>query len=46
MPEIAPGLDILEGDEGILVIRGSGTTRGWNGVRYKTGLSGKNVGAK
>jgi uncharacterized RmlC-like cupin family protein len=36
----------VEGDDGILVIRGSGTTRGWNGIRYKTGLSGKNVGAK
>jgi uncharacterized RmlC-like cupin family protein len=36
----------VEGDDGILVIRGSGTTRGWNGIRYKTGLSQKNVGAK
>ena len=36
----------VEGDDGILVIRRSGTTRGWNGIRYKTGLSGKNVGAK
>ena len=36
----------VEGDEGILVIRGSDSTRGWNGIRYKTGLSGKNVGAK
>ncbi len=36
----------VEGDAGILVIRGSGTTRGWNGIRYKIGLSGKNVGAK
>jgi uncharacterized RmlC-like cupin family protein len=36
----------VEGAEGILVIRGSGTTRGWNGIRYKTGLSGKNVGAR
>ena len=36
----------VEGEDGILVIRGSGTTRGWNGIRYKTGLSGKNVGAK
>ena len=35
----------VEGDAGILVIRGSGTNRGWNGIRYKTGLSGKNVGA-
>lgn len=36
----------VEGDDGILVIRGSGTTRGWNGIRYKTGLSEKNVRAK
>ncbi len=36
----------VEGDSGILVIRGAATTRGWNGIRYKTGLSGKNVGAK
>jgi uncharacterized RmlC-like cupin family protein len=35
-----------EGSEGILVIRGSGTNRSWNGIRYKTGLSGKNVGAR
>ena len=35
-----------EGNDGILVIRGSGTTRGWNGIRYKTGLSQKNVGAR
>ena len=36
----------VEGDGGILVIRGSGTSRGWNGIRYKTGLSEKNVGAR
>ena len=36
----------VEGTNGILVIRGASTTRGWNGIRYKTGLSGKNVGAK
>lgn len=36
----------VEGNDGILVIRGAGTTRGWNGIRYKTGLSGKNVGAR
>ena len=36
----------VEGDQGILVIRGADTTRGWNGIRYKTGLSAKNVGAK
>ena len=36
----------VEGSGGILVIRGAGTTRSWNGIRYKTGLSGKNVGAR
>ena len=35
----------VEGHAGIKTIRGSGTWRGWNGIRYKTGLSGKNVGA-
>ena len=35
----------VEGDSGIKTIRGSGTWRGWNGIRYKTGMSGKNVGA-
>ncbi|MFQ5493961.1 MAG: cupin domain-containing protein [Phycisphaerae bacterium] len=36
----------VEGGDGISVIRGSETCRGWNGIRYKVGLSGKNVGAK
>lgn len=36
----------IEGSEGIFVLRASGTTRSWNGIRYKTGLSGKNVGAR
>jgi uncharacterized RmlC-like cupin family protein len=36
----------VEGHDGILVIRGSGTTRAWNGIRYKTGLAGPNVGAR
>ena len=36
----------VEGEGGILVIRGSGTHRAWNGIRYKTGMSGANVGAK
>jgi uncharacterized RmlC-like cupin family protein len=37
---------IVEGHDGILVLRGSSSTRGWNGIRYKTGLSASNVGAK
>jgi uncharacterized RmlC-like cupin family protein len=36
----------VESHDGISTIRGSGTTRGWNGIHYKLGLSGKNVGAK
>ena len=36
----------VEGDDGIFVIRAPETMRGWNGIRYKTGLSAKNVSAK
>jgi uncharacterized RmlC-like cupin family protein len=36
----------VEGGDGIFVVRGGATCRQWNGIRYKTGLSGKNVGAK
>jgi uncharacterized RmlC-like cupin family protein len=36
----------IEGSDGIFVLRESGTTRSWNGIRYKTGLSAKNVGAR
>src|SRR5215472_12614492 len=35
----------VEARDGICVIRGGGGTRGWNGITYKTGLSGKNVNA-
>lgn len=35
----------VEGSDGILTIRGGGDPRGWNGIRYKAGLSGRNVGA-
>lgn len=31
---------------GIWIIRGGGQKRQWNGIQYKQGLSGKNVGAK
>jgi len=37
---------MVEGHDGILTIRGGGDPRGWNGIRYKAGLSGRNVGAK
>lgn len=36
----------VEGSGGIFVIRGSGNVRGWNGIRYKAGMSAKNVGSK
>ena len=36
----------VEGHDGIFVIRGGGNVRGWNGIQYKAGLSGKNVGAR
>ncbi|MHC4427959.1 MAG: cupin domain-containing protein [Planctomycetota bacterium] len=35
----------VEGNDGISVIRGSETCRDWNGIRYKTGMSAKNVGS-
>ncbi|HEX3527800.1 MAG TPA: cupin domain-containing protein [Thermoanaerobaculia bacterium] len=37
---------VVEGNDGISVIRGSGTFRGWNNIRYKAGLSAKNVNAE
>jgi len=36
----------VESHDGITVIRGGGFKRGWNGIHYKQGLSGKNVGSK
>ena len=37
---------MVEGGDGISVIRGSQICRGWNGITYKAGMSGKNVGSK
>lgn len=37
---------VVEDLEGITVIRGGGAQRGWNGILYKQGLSGKNVGSE
>jgi uncharacterized RmlC-like cupin family protein len=42
-PDLGAG---IEGSDGIFVLRESGTTRSWNGIRYKTGLSARNVGAR
>ena len=36
----------VEGGDGILTVRGSDVHRTWNNIRYKTGLSANNVGAK
>ncbi len=43
--ESASATPPVERGEGISVIRGSGDCRTWNGIRYKLGMSGKNVGA-
>ena len=50
-PEFRPETDVdltelVEGGEGIHVIRGSGDCRSWNNIRYKPGMSGKNVGSR
>lgn len=42
---IAPA-EPTENHDGIAVLRHSGTTRGWNGIRYKTGLAAGNTRAK
>lgn len=36
----------VEDGDGILCIRNPGIHRGWNGIRYRTGMSAKNVGAR
>ena len=38
--------DQAERHEGLAWVRGAGVTREWNGIRYKHGLSAKNVGAQ
>lgn len=44
--DLTPLVEAVEGGGGIVVIRGGETCRGWNGIRYKAGLSAKNVNAK
>ena len=39
-------MQAIENLDGITVLRQSGITRGWNGIKYKTGLSGRNTPAK
>ncbi|HZT82061.1 MAG TPA: cupin domain-containing protein, partial [Gemmataceae bacterium] len=36
----------VEGGDGVFVIRAPETCRDWNGIRYKPGLSAKNVGSR
>lgn len=44
--ESSGSVSAAEGHDGILTIRGGGQSRAWNGIKYKAGLSGKNVGAQ
>ena len=37
---------VVEGSDGIFVIRGGGNVRGWNGIQYKAGLSAKTTRAR
>lgn len=46
MTEDRGELGVVEGGNGILTIRGGGNVRGWNGIRYRSGLSARNVGAR
>jgi uncharacterized RmlC-like cupin family protein len=36
----------VEGGDGVFVIRAPETCRDWNGIKYKPGLSAKNVGSR
>ena len=38
-------LEQVEDGDGISVLRGGGSGRGWNGIQYQQGLSAKNVGS-
>lgn len=37
---------VVEGGDGISVVRGGGNSRTWNNIQYRVGLSAKNVGAQ
>ncbi len=37
---------MVEDGDGITVIRGGGSQRGWNGILYMQGMSAKNVGSQ
>ncbi|MBN4081521.1 cupin domain-containing protein [bacterium AH-315-C07] len=36
----------MEDLDGLSIVRNGGSKRGWNGIQYTQGLSGKNVGSK
>lgn len=38
--------DAAERHEGLAWVRGAGLSREWNGIRYKRGMSSKNVGSR
>ena len=38
--------NLVEGHDGIHVLRNSDMIRGWNGIRYRAGLSARNVGSR
>lgn len=42
--DIAPGA--VEGHDGIFVVRKHDNCRDWNGIHYRAGLSGRNVGSR
>ncbi len=44
--EVVDDLAEVEGGDGILTIRAHENCRDWNGIRYKTGMSAKNVGSE
>lgn len=46
MSEVEELRKVVEGGDGISVIRGGENFRGWNGIRYRAGMSAKNVGSK
>ncbi len=46
MPVEQRSVQQAENLDGIVVIRGGGNSREWNGIHYKTGMSAKNVGSK
>ena len=39
-------VEAAEGSGGVFVIRGGGNVRGWNGIKYRSGLSAKNTRAR